>query len=126
MAERKNLLICVTQQKTCERLIRKADELRKDRNCKLHVLHVVKSDNKFLNNAKEGEALEYLFGIAKSVGANLAVLKSDNVAKAIAEYANDNNIDCIIMGESPKEQRENNFLNELMNYLDDIEVKIVP
>ncbi len=122
----KNILVCITQQKTCERLIRKASELRDEDRDRLFVLHVVKNDLNFLDNAKEGEALEYLFGISKSVGANLSVLKSDRVAETIAEYAENNRINCIIMGESPKDQKENKFLNDLKKVLKEIEIITIP
>jgi K+-sensing histidine kinase KdpD len=122
----KNILVCITQQKTCERLIQKAAELNGEYGGTLHVIHVVKNDVNFLNNDKEGEALEYLFGISKSVGANLAVLKSDSVAGSIAEYALNNSVGCLIIGESPKDQAENKFCNNLKKLLDNVEIRVIP
>lgn len=122
----KNILVCVTQQKTCERLIRKAAELAKTGRSELYVIHVAKNDWNFLDNIKEGEALEYLFGISKSVGANLSVLKSDNIVKTISDYVKENKIDCLIMGESPEDHKENNFYQELRVLLNNIDIKIIP
>lgn len=122
----KDILVCITQQKTCERLIRKAAELKGEYGGALHVIHVVRNETNFLNNDKEGEALEYLFGISKSVGANLSVLKSDNVVEAIAEYALNNKIGCLIIGESPKDQKENKFFNNLKKLLNNVEIRIIP
>jgi len=116
----------VTQQKTCERLIRKAAELRGGSDSELYVIHVAKSNWKFLDNIKEGEALEYLFGISKSVGANLSVLKSDDIVKTIIEFVNNNEIDCIIMGESPNDHKESNFYKELKSSLNDVEILVIP
>lgn len=126
MGQLSNILVCVTQQKTCERLIRRASELRDQLGGNLFVIHVAKTGWNFLDNIKEGEALEYLFTISKSVGANLSVLKSDNIVKTIVNYANDNNICYIIMGESPEPHKENNFYRRLKSILDNVEIEAIP
>ena len=123
----KNILVCVTQQKTCERLINKAYELVNEYKGKLFVINVVKNDLNFLDSAKESEALEYLFGLSKSIGANLTVLKSDDIAGTIAQYADENHINCIILGKSPLENKPNQFEKELKILLkNEIEIKIMP
>lgn len=125
----KNILVCITQQRTCERLIRNAAELRKEYRGNLFVIHVVKNNLNFLDNAKEGEALEYLFDISKSAGANLSVLKSDEIASTIAGFAEENKIDCIIMGDSPPDRKENKFKAELESLLknkNNVEIKVIP
>ncbi|NMB96511.1 MAG: universal stress protein UspA [Clostridiaceae bacterium] len=122
----RNVLVCVTQQKTCERLILKALELKRELDGELFVIHVVKDGLNFLDNPKEGEALQYLFEMSKSVGANLSVLKSDNVVGCIADFAKANRIDCIIVGESPRDQQSNSFNNKLKNLIPDIKIMIVP
>lgn len=126
MGQLKNILVCVTQQKTCERLIRKAAVIRDEINANLFVIHVAKNEWNFLDNIKEGEALEYLFDISKSVGANLSVLKSDEIANTIADFAKNNNIHCIIMGESPEDHKENNFYKELRTLLSNVEIQVMP
>jgi K+-sensing histidine kinase KdpD len=122
----KNILVCITQQKTCERLIKKAAVLRHELHGDLFVIHVVKNDVNFLNSDCEGEALEYLFDISKSVGANLTVIKSDQVAEAIAEFAKNNDIGCLVIGSSPKNQNKNSFLSELKEHLKDVEIVVIP
>ena len=122
----KNILVCVTQQKTCERLIKKAAELRDEHKGNLSVIHVIKDSWNILDNSREGEALEYLFGISKSAGANLSVLKSDEIVKSIADYARENKIDCIILGDSQNDHKENDFSNELKKLLSNVEIKIIP
>lgn len=122
----KNILVCVTQQKTCERLINKAHELVNEYKGELYVINVVRNDLNFLDSVRESEALEYLFGISKSIGANLAVLKSDDIAGTIAQYADENHISCIILGKSPSENKEKHFVKELKILLkNDIEIKIL-
>lgn len=126
MANRGKILVCVTQQKTCERLIRKAASIGDEQNSELHIIHVSKKGWKILNNRKEGEALEYLFGISKSVGANLVVLKSDNIPGAIADYAKNNGIDFIILGKSPSDKDEDAFKNTLVKLLPNAEFLVIP
>lgn len=120
-----NILVCVTQQKTCERLIRKALDYRSQRTG-MHIIHVSKNSWNFLDNTREGEALEYLFSISKSIGANLTVLKSDDIVGAIEDYALDKKIDLIIMGQSPNDHHENNFYNNLKSLLSNTEIMVIP
>jgi K+-sensing histidine kinase KdpD len=122
----KNILVCVTQQKTCERLIKKANHILEEHQGQLFVLHVAKNEWNFLDNASEGEALEYLFGISKAIGANLTVLRSDNIVQAIVDFAKENHINCIILGESSNDHSENYFHNKLATLLADVEIKVIP
>lgn len=129
MNRQKNILVCVTQQKTCERLIFKAATLKNEfeGKCNIYVIHVARDGLNFLDNPHEGEALQYLFEISKSVGADLFVLKSDNVLRCIADFAKDKAIDCIILGESLVEQSENTFLAKLKAAFDsNVEINVVP
>lgn len=120
-----NILVCVTQQKTCERLIKKALEFSKEGDS-IFIIHVSKNSWSFLDNDKEGEALEYLFGIAKSIGANLTVLRSDQIVDTIVEYARENKIDLLVMGDSKGDHSENYFYKSLKSTLDGIEIHVVP
>jgi K+-sensing histidine kinase KdpD len=95
-------------------------------NGNLYVVHVVKNDSKFLGNDKEGEALEYLFGISKSVGANLSVLRADSVSQTLVDYAFENNINTVVMGESSDSSSENKFYIKLSEKLPNINIIVVP
>ena len=121
-----NVLVCVTQQKTCARLIRKASELKNNLKGELFVIHVAKNEWNFLDNIKEGEALEYLFGISKSVGANLTVLKSDDIINTLVEFIREQRITHVVMGESPNDHKENIFAKELQCLLGKVEIHVIP
>lgn len=124
--ETKNILVCVTQQRTCERLINEAYELLKKYKGNLYIINVVKNDVNFLDSKTESEALEYLFSISKSIGANLAVLKSDDIPGTIARYTDENHIHCIFLGKSSKENTEDDFMKELKLMLKkDVEIRIL-
>lgn len=121
----KRILVCVTQQKTCERLIKKGAALRDELGGELFIIHVALNGWNFLGNSKEGEALEYLFGISKSVGAELTVLRSDNIVKTIVSFAKENKITDIIVGE-PNDERNSNILSEMKHKLSSLDMYVMP
>jgi len=121
-----NILVCVTKQKNCERLIKAASQrVAEDGN--LHVLHVAKNFWNILDNAHESEALEYLFKISKLFNAEMTVLRDDNISKTIADFAYRNDINLIVLGASLNEE-ENKFFKQLRVLLkeNNIEIEIVP
>jgi K+-sensing histidine kinase KdpD len=120
-----NVLVCVTKQKTCERLIKAASKL-KAKNGNLRVLHVAKNSWNILDNSRESEALEYLFKVSKEYNADMTVLRSDNISKTIADFAKNNGIDLIVLGQSNNEQG-NKFYKQLCNLLkDEINIEVIP
>lgn len=114
----RNVLVCVTQQKTCQRLIEHGVELSKDDDgSNLYVIHVVNENDKLLYNLSDGDALEYLFEITKDVGANLIVKRSKDVIKAIVDFAVENEITHIVLGNSKTSDSANNFAMKLQKKL---------
>lgn len=126
MEGKKKVLVCVTQQKTCERLIKKGSAMRDESDGELYVIHVALNGVNFLGNSKEGEALEYLFDISKSAGAELTVLRSDNIVKSIIGFSKENGISDIFVGEPPDNSRDSNIINDLMRKLPSVDVHVVP
>ncbi len=122
----KNVLACVTKQKTCERLIKAASQ-RKSDDGSLHVLHVAKNSWNILDNNSESDALEYLFKISKSYGAEMTMLRDNNISETIAEFAKVHQVNLIVLGESSNE-RENKFLKRLRSLLRDkgIDIEEIP
>lgn len=112
-----NVLVCVTQQKTCEKLIRQGAELSREHACNLYVLHVVNENDKFLYNFSDGDALEYLFKITKDVGAELTVKRSKDVIKTIVDFADEMNITYVVLGNSREKDPSNNFVIKLQKRL---------
>ncbi len=95
----KNIMICVTQQKTCDRLIRYGNELLENDEDSLFIIHVAHYEFKFLGNSKESEALEYLYEKSLDYGANLTVVRSNNVLETLVDIVNKNNITHVVLGE---------------------------
>lgn len=93
-----NVLVCVTGRLTCEQLIIKGAEIAGERDGKLSVLHVVKPGNSLLGNKNEGEALEYLYRVACAHNGDMLMVRSDDIAGAIAEQAKKSGAGVIVMG----------------------------
>lgn len=97
----RRVMVCVTQQKTCERLILNGYNLIETQDEKLYVVHVVNEKARFLDSNNDGEALEYLFDVSKRAGANLTVLRSKDVIQTIIDFAKENDITHMVMGLAP-------------------------
>ena len=115
----KSILVCVTRQKTCAKLIQKGAQLSKEQNCSLNVIHVVNENDKLLYGLSDGDALEYLFEITKEVGANLVVKRSKDVIKTIVSYAEETHCSHIVLGSS--NNPSNNFVSKLQKKLPNVE-----
>lgn len=120
------IMICVTQQRSCERLIQRGAQLRIN-NDELFVIHVVKDDWKYFSQMKESDALEYLFDVSKQVQANLTVLKSPDIEQTLSEFAKKNKVNIIIMGESKEKEVQQNMIKRLKGKIEtDVSFDIVP
>lgn len=123
--EDNNVMVCVTQQKTCERLIKVGLELGND-NSKLYVVHVAPKGLNILGNSEEGEALDYLFEISKDVGADMTVIRSSQVSKSIIEFCKRNDVNTIVFGESRENITGNNIIADVSRRLcNKVEIKII-
>lgn len=109
----RNVMVCVTQQRTCDRLIKFGHEMLTDQGGELFIIHVAGSHNNFLGKEKNGDALEYLYEKAVTYGANLTVLKSDDVVATLVDQVKKNNITHIVLGESKEATGRNNLIEKL-------------
>jgi K+-sensing histidine kinase KdpD len=118
-----SILVCVTRQKACERLIKAAAKLKK-KDGELYVIHVTKENWNFVDNPRDGEAMEYLFSMTKSYGADLTILNSDKIPETIAQFAEHYGINLIVLGESP-DGSQNAFKHRLESLLCDTDTEIM-
>lgn len=116
-------MVCVTQQKTCERLIQKGNDLLQNANDELYIIHVVNENDKLLDDYSDGEALEYLFGITKLLNAELIIERSKNIIETLVKFASEKNINFVVMGKSP--DKKNIFEDKLKRKLKDVEIFVV-
>ncbi|MFV0518008.1 MAG: universal stress protein [Aminipila sp.] len=111
----KNVMVCVTQQKTCERLIKYGCEFLGNDEGELFIIHVAHYQFKFLGNNQEGEALEYLYEKALEYGANLTVVRSNHVVDTLVDLVAKNEISHVILGESGETSNQDNLISLLNN-----------
>ncbi len=126
MKKGSKVMVCVTRQKTCERLIKVGQKLSTKLEGELKVVHVAKIGDNFLGNPDEGEALDYLFGISKTAGADMTVLRAEDVVEKLVDFADKNNIDIIVVGESPRSKGDENIIRQLEQRLPDVEIRVIP
>lgn len=96
--EKMHVLVCVTGQYTCERLIRMGAEIAGGAQGALSVLHVAKPGQRFLGSEDEASALEYLFQVSRDHGADMALTHSEDVCGAIAAAAKKCNSTVVLLG----------------------------
>lgn len=92
------VLVCVTGQKTCERLIAEGHRLAIEREEELSVLHVARKGGGLMGSASEAEALEYLFKVSSERGADMTVIRSDEVVRTVEKHAKKINASLIVLG----------------------------
>ena len=119
-----SVLVCVTGQKSCERLIRRGAELAEAAGVMLNVLHVVRPNGSVLGFVNEPEALEYLLRVSVEHGASMYVRRSDDVAAAIEYAAKAEAVTVIVAGRSANYSGRD-LLDELARRLPDVRFEIL-
>ncbi len=112
------VLVCVTRQKACEQLIRVGARLAREGDMGLMVVHVAPFGENILGNPQEGEALDYLFTIAKQYGAAMQMLRSDDVPGTLAKYAQEHGVGCLVLGSSGNPRSMIRELKQLLPLVD--------
>jgi len=92
----------------------------------LKVVHVAKTGDNFLGNPDEGEALDYLFQISKTAGADMTVLRAEDVVDKLVEFAEKNDVDVIVLGEGPRSKGDENIIRKLELNLPNVEIRVIP
>lgn len=82
-----SVLVCVTGQRSCERLIVTGASIAAREGQPLSVLHVVRSGGNVLGFVNEPQALEYLLRTSIDHGADMTVRRADDVVNAIEAEA---------------------------------------
>lgn len=120
---KQGLMVCVTGQRSCERLVvHGKNRLAPDQI--LYVVHCVPEGKNFLGSSDESDAINYLFNISKNVGAELTILRENDVIDALVDFANEHNIHVIVVGRSPSSAKDS-FNNRFSKRLPGVEFDIV-
>lgn len=116
-------MVCVTVQKNCERLIREGAALCGNEG--LSVVHVVKNGGNMLGADNDGEAMDFLYKAARTYGADMDVLRANDVTGTLVEFARRNEIRYLVIGEA-KEHARANVGVQLQARLPDVRVFVIP
>lgn len=121
MTQEKTVLVCVTDQKSCKRLIEAGHKLAESLDLNLKVLSVQPSNKaKSLN----GTDLEYLFNVCKSLNSEMKVYWGDNVSNVAISYICRNRVEQLIVGK-PEKMRKGDFVYDIHQAFPDIPISVV-
>lgn len=98
------VMVCVTPQKSCERLIKRGADRARELGGEFCVVYVNKS-MELNKDLKDHKILLELFEYAKSLGGYVSILAGENVYNTLSDYAKQNKITHIIVGKP----LQNNF-----------------
>ena len=125
MGTKQHVLVCVTGQRNCERLIRHSASLAELLSCPVSVVHAAASDTPFMGGADTAEALEHLYRISKKYNAEMTIIKSTNVIETVADHAKTLRATHIVTG-GPAVGGTWSFLRQLQERLQGAEFFIIP
>lgn len=91
-------MVCVTVQKTCQRLIQMGASFKEREEDEMFVVHVAPREGVLMSASSDNEALELLYNSSKEAGASMSVLRSNNIRATLEEFVLQNSITHIIMG----------------------------
>ncbi len=106
--ENKTTIVCVTNQFSCERLIRAGRVIANISGTELLVVHVTHPT--FAGT--DGEAMQHLFDVSKENGADMSILYYDDPAKALIRFLKQNRAVNVVTG---MPQARNSVLQALWN-----------
>lgn len=112
------VLVCVTDQDSCDRLIFAGKKLANLEHLDLKVIHVRPY------HARDGlasEAIEYLYSISKQLDAEMIVYFHDYAPEAVANYIQQHSTNYVIVG-MPPDPEQSVFISELENIFPDLPV----
>ena len=97
MAEQTPILVLVTMQRACARLIRTGADMAMLQNRPLMVLHVARDEGERAP-AINAQVLDYLYALAGEAGAEMFVLTSDVPVTAMANFSQQHGVGTVLMG----------------------------
>lgn len=95
MKGKAHVLVCVTQQSSCERLIEAGASIAKSHDMQLSVINVQPEKDSY---SPDPQAMEHLYGVCKKFGAEMNVYFSDAPAVVTAVHAKKNNAKIVTVG----------------------------
>jgi len=117
------VLVCVTDQLNCKRLIERGRHEADRMDARLMVLHVRTAAATMMGSADIPQALNSLYAMAREAEADMEIISSREVENTIVDYARGNRAALIVVGASPASG--SNMGQALRRRLESIPVEIV-
>ena len=112
------VLVCVTDQDACDRLIFAGRKLATIERLDLKVISVQPRNHSI---GLASDSMEYLFSISTLLSAEMIVLFHDFAPEAVANYIQHNETTYVIVGQSP-DPDQSVFITALEDYFPDLPV----
>lgn len=96
------VMVCVTRQTTCQRLIRQGAAIAQQLGQELIVVHALRQYERILSSSDESAALEMLFEEANKYEGQMIVIRCEDVLEGLTKCAKVNNVGLMILGASPQ------------------------
>ena len=91
--ERPKTVVCVTDQRRCDRIIKAGRALADMTDTELAVINIARPAG-----GQDPDSIEYLFGVARDHSAEMTILYAADVAKAIIRYVKENKVSYLLTG----------------------------
>ena len=111
------VLVCVTVQKECERLILAGRRFAEAEGLPLRVLHVMDEGKQAGFDPAAQEVLNHLYALSRDAHAEMTILRAQDVRQTIADYARKNGAVCVIVGSDKRGDWA--MAEDLLELLDD-------
>ncbi len=121
----KKVMVCVTRQKNCERLVKAGEKIALKRKEELIVIHVAKTGDKFMGDPHEGAVLDFLFRCAKNAQAEMHIIRADDIVSAIEKFAKEQDVSVIVLGSPPPSESSGGLTYKVMQRLTDVKFEIL-
>ncbi len=118
------VLVCVTGQLQCSRLIHAGRALADTMDARLQVLHVRTSERTMMGNTDVSAALNQLYADAREADAGMEIISSTEIEKTICRYARDIHAAVLVIGPSPADGLPP-MSERLKALLPDIDIRVV-
>lgn len=120
LQKKPSVLVCVTSQYDCDRLINAGFEIAVDKGLQLHVLcvHTPVNNASFLS-----DEIEYLYQTSKSLCADMTIAFNDNAPQTTVDFARKINAKIIITG--IPDNHENGFVDTVHDLMPESTITMV-
>lgn len=119
------VMVCVTVQRSSEKLIRAGHDIASALEGLLYVVHVVKQGGAFLGNENQGEALEHLYQLSRELDAQMNVIRAEYVVETLVKTARQYGATIIVLGAPARHAPGEDFAGVLQARLPKVEVRTV-